>query len=251
MHVRLFWQPTGRLDADLHSFLHIYTPGQKRSWAVTQNMNPGGIPTSSWLPSLYYVDDLRVTAPEDRPPASFTLAESLADVGGGPLFVPDSEDGLIYLGEIGFQPLKAGWRQRVQAQTATPARFGEELTLQGYDLLAAPGGPILRLFWAPTRTPAADYTLFVHLYAPDGTRIAQYDGPPLAGLVPTSGWQPEGLYIDRRVLPLPGDLTGGTYTFQVGLYRADTGERLPIFPEPQVAGHFSGDALLVPLVIPE
>jgi hypothetical protein len=34
--------------------------------------------------------------------------------------------------------------------------------------------------------------------------------------------------VDERVVPVPDDLPAGNYRLAVGLYRADTGERLPV-----------------------
>ncbi len=225
VRVRLYWQPLGPLDVDLASMVHLYTPATRTSWAVGQNMHPGQIPTRHWHPALYYVDQVEISLPVDTPPATFTLAAGLVTRDDRRLLPPGNPDGLIFLGEIRLEPLRAGWLQAVRPQVPTPADTEVGLHLQGYDLLPAPGGPVLRLYWTPVAPVRQDWTVYVHLYHPRGPRIAQYDGPPLAGLLPTREWEPGRLYVDRRVLPLPEPLEPGVYRFLVGLYRVETGER--------------------------
>ena len=49
---------------------------------------------------------------------------------------------------------------------------------------------------------------------------------PLNGERPTTGWLPREVIPDRHTILLPGDLVGGLYRIQAGLYDADGGTRL-------------------------
>jgi hypothetical protein len=135
------------------------------------------------------------------------------------------------------------------------AAVGDVIQLHGYDLLPAPGGPILRTYWEPTQSPLDPLDFFVRLINPAGERLAQWDGAPLEGLVPTAVWQTGRLYIDRRTLRLPDNLQPGAYTIQVGLYDPASGVRRSFTPT--VDGNESGDgstipdALVIPFVVPE
>ncbi len=250
VRVRLYWQPLGPLDVDLASTVHLYTPATRTSWAVGQNVHPGQIPTRRWHPALYYVDQVEVPIPVDTPPATFTLAAGLVTRDDRRLLPPDNPDGLVFLGEIRLEPLPGGWFQPVRPQVPTPADTDAGLHLQGYDLLPAPGGPILRLYWTPVGPVRQDWTVYVHLHDPADQRIAQYDGPPLAGLLPTREWRPGRLYLDRRVLPLPEPLAPGTYRFLVGLYRVDTRERAALRPASLARGEaFQEGALVIPMEV--
>jgi hypothetical protein len=248
--LRLYWQVPSKLDEDLHSLAFVYTPSSQQAWAVEQNYNPARIPTRRWSPLLYYVDDLALELPVDLAPASYTLAVGMVDAQGQRLNVQESRDDLVYLDEFAVQPLYAGRGQPIQPETPAQAAVGASLRLQGYDLLPDPGGPILRLYWEVLETPGADYVTFVHLLGQDGQMIAQFDGPPLNGLLPTSQWAPGSLLVDRRKIDLPEDLEGGDHVFLVGLYERDTGTRLSIQPEAGSEEHFEGDALRVPLYVP-
>jgi hypothetical protein len=248
--VRLYWQRQERIAEGLHSVAFLYSPSLQHSWAGVQNYNPGRIPTSNWSRALYYVDDLEMALPADLAPATYTLAIGMVNAEGERLTVPDTVDDLVFLDEVTVEPLKAGRGQPLQAQVVTPALFGESLWLQGYDLLPDPGGPVLRLYWQVERTPPADWVTFVHLVDGKGQLVAQFDGPPLDGLLPTSQWPARSLMIDRHKIVLPEDLPPGQYRFLVGLYERDTNQRLKVKPEAGEQEHFADDALIVPLDVP-
>ena len=253
--VRLYWQPVAPLPAALHSFLHLYSADRKRSWAIVQNQNPGRIPTTAWLPALYYVDDLVLDIAADQPPGNFGLAVGLVTEAGERLAVAGGEDGLLELGRVEISPQRAGPRQPLQPEARVAAQVGDDLLVLGYDLLPAPGGPILRTYWEAKATPAQELSFFVHLLSPTGERLAQWDGPPLDGLVATRRWLAGRLYIDRRPLPLPQGLAPGLYTIHVGLYDPTGGVRLPFAaretPPSAVAPLVAPDGLCIPFVVPE
>ena len=102
-----------------------------------------------------------------------------------------------------------GFLQRERPTTAARAATDDGLRLQGFDLLPAAGSPTLRLFWETGDGVANDWITFIHLYNPSGERIAQFDGPALSGLLPTSQWHSDAIYIDRRKLDLPTGLQRG------------------------------------------
>src|SRR5574341_530026 len=136
-----------------------------------------------------------------------------------------------------------------EIQTQSGVQFGEAvpsgIVLDGYTLSAetlSPGeGLGVTLFWH-TETPVdAHYKVFVHLYAPDGTLIAQHDSEPGGNMRPTDTWPVGETIIDAHGLLLPLDAQPGTYTLAVGLYRLDNGTRLAVFQE----GAPSGDTLIL------
>lgn len=119
------------------------------------------------------------------------------------------------------------------------ARFGEAITLEGFALSVerlAPGDVLgVTLFWRTDAPLETRYKVFVHLYAPDGTIIAQHDGEPGGDLAPTTTWRPGETLIDNHGLLLPVDAPAGVYRLMVGLY--DFGDnRLPISLDGEVVG---------------
>jgi hypothetical protein len=253
LRVRLYWQAQSSMTETLHSFAHLVTPALQRSWAVVQNEHPGRIPTDQWGGSFYVVDDLVLRLPLDLPAVTYSLAVGLVDDGGQRLAAPENADGLVYLDEVSIAPLRAGRGQPLRPANATPASFGQALKLQGYDLLDAAGGRVLRLYWQVLPSlqgdaASADLTTFVQLLDEQGAMAAQLDGPPLAGLWPTSQWPAGVLIVDSRQLQLPADLPAGAYRLLVGLYDPKTMTRAAVKPEAGAEGHYTGDNALVILL---
>lgn len=97
--------------------------------------------------------------------------------------------------------------------------FGEAVRLVGY--VAGERG--VSLCWEALRPLAEDYTVFVHILAPDGTPVGTADGPPRQGLYPTSAWQPGEQVEDYHAADIPEGAR-----IQIGLYRLEDGQRLPL-----------------------
>lgn len=91
-----------------------------------------------------------------------------------------------------------------------------------------PGGVVaLTLYWQTLEQVESDYTVFVHLLGEHERVIAQRDTPPGMGAQPTSGWQPGQVVADPYLLALPGAAYApDKAAWEVGLYDAQTGERL-------------------------
>ncbi len=116
------------------------------------------------------------------------------------------------------------------------ATFGDQLRLRGYTVNPFPGGPRpggtlpITLFWEPlVDLSNTDYAVFVHLTTPDDPRpLAQTDGRPMEGGLPTSRWtEPFAQLHDDRTILLPTDLAPGTYVLRMGVYHAVDAQRLP------------------------
>ncbi|HSH83231.1 MAG TPA: hypothetical protein VLA19_32255, partial [Herpetosiphonaceae bacterium] len=114
--------------------------------------------------------------------------------------------------------------------------FGGQMRLRGYTVTPFPGGPRaggtlpVTLFWQPlVDLSGTDYVVFLHLTRPeDPAPLAQTDGRPMEGGLPTSHWiDPGALLHDDRSIPLPSTLPPGRYVLRVGVYRADDATRLP------------------------
>jgi hypothetical protein len=126
------------------------------------------------------------------------------------------------------------------AQYAEPADFGAQVRLLAYDLPEAsqgPDGPTIQarpgdtlpvvLYWRALEPLEMDYSLFLHLDAPDGTTYASADEVNPED-IPTSHWPP-ALYVRNPLsMSLPADLPAVRYTLSAGLYDPESGERLPV-----------------------
>lgn len=110
------------------------------------------------------------------------------------------------------------------------AQFGPAIRLTGYDLprqQLAPGDTLrLNLYWRAVQNPGDRYRVFVHLT--DGETLwSQQDDDPACRL-PTSIWRAGQRGRGQFRLPLSPDMPPGRYALVIGLYRADSLERLAI-----------------------
>ncbi len=116
----------------------------------------------------------------------------------------------------------------MRARQALSAVFEHGLTLTGYRLEPTAQGLHVTLFWQAQAPVPGDYTVYVHLTAPDGFVLATGDGDPQFGRAPTSTWSPGRDIIDPHPIVLPADLAPGTYFVEIGWYDRATGARLSL-----------------------
>ena len=130
---------------------------------------------------------------------------------------------------------------RYEISHPTSFTFGGQIALIGYDLdktTVKPGETLtLALYWQALHPPAAGYTVFVHLSGADRScetcqvsveMAGQHDSQPCGGDCPTSLWQAGEVIQDIRVVQVKPEARPGQYWLLTGLYRLETGERLPI-----------------------
>jgi len=67
----------------------------------------------------------------------------------------------------------------------------------------------------------------VHLFNPAGALVAQHDGLPVKGTIPTNDWTVGEVITDQHLVEF-ANLPPGNYKLVVGMYDANTGERLPV-----------------------
>jgi hypothetical protein len=107
------------------------------------------------------------------------------------------------------------------------AQLGGFARLVGYDFAAAEGGKTeVTLYWQGTSRFPRDYTVFVQVLGEQGL-VAQHDGPPAGGRLPTSVWETGEVVADRHVIQLPAVLPPGEYRLIAGMYSLADMARLP------------------------
>ncbi len=133
---------------------------------------------------------------------------------------------------------------------ASEAVWADVIRLRGYRIspqIASPGEEIaVTLYWQPMSDVDVSYKVFVHLVDSRGHLVAQHDGVPVNGTLPTDLWVPGEDIVDEHVVVLPEDVRPGEYTVRVGLYDPRTGERLPLSqPHPTVDRAWTLDSVAV------
>ena len=116
------------------------------------------------------------------------------------------------------------------------AQLGDSVRLLGYDLKPADGSNVPRagvdlrviLYWQCIQPLDTSYTVFCHLVGAAGAMGPQQDDLPCLGQCPTTSWVPNEVLTDEHTIILPLDLPPGPYTLLVGMYDAQTMQRLPV-----------------------
>ena len=105
--------------------------------------------------------------------------------------------------------------------------FDHQVGLIGYDVHVADKHMDLTLNWQALAQPPHAYTVFVHVVDAAGRAVGQQDNMPVRDQLPTSCWRP-GEYVSDPYTIKIADGARGPFTIEVGLYRLETGERLPL-----------------------
>jgi 4-amino-4-deoxy-L-arabinose transferase-like glycosyltransferase len=157
------------------------------------------------------------------------------------------------LHEIRIHDIPYAWIHQLPRPFATSldAEFAPGLRLHGYTLEQTADQLIFTPSWDVRAALPADLLLFAHLYAADGTRVAQIDVPPGgADLPPTSRWQPGEQVGVPLPMVLPQNLPPGTYALAVGLYDPQSGQRLDLVRGPPADAAVAGaHALQIAVVL--
>ena len=104
--------------------------------------------------------------------------------------------------------------------------FDDHIALIGYDWQTGVSSQ-LTLYWKRLAPLADDYTVFVHVLDANGVLVAQHDQMPARGANPTSLWDENEIVADRYAFDQLKNKPGA-FRLVVGLYRAESGERLPV-----------------------
>jgi len=248
--VRLHFYSLAPLDRNLNVLVRLVDAagnevGRSEGW-------PFGTPTSAWEPGKVYVDGHEFALPEESAPGYVRVEVGFYDPATQEMITPtvaaDSAPlpDLLPVGYAAIAPLPAG----PTAPFDPTALLGDQRVLTGAEvggqpvpkpgaasIAAAPEEALpLTLHWQMRQYVATDYTVLLHLVGRDGAPVAQWDGPPVQGLLPTSLWRMDDAIVDERVLDLPADLPPGEYRLVTGLYDLADLQRLPVSLDGKPAG---------------
>ncbi|MBC7233262.1 MAG: hypothetical protein H5T68_08505 [Chloroflexi bacterium] len=231
LNVALYWQCLQPLSEDYTVFVHLL--GEYDLIVAQRDMEPclGTCPTHRWRPGERIADPYMLALPA----TTFTPDEAQLEVG---LYHPVSQQRLTATTAEGKT---LGDSARFHTLTIQPAQaspipnpmqinFGNQIALVGYSIdqrLAKPGETFhLTLYWRALQHMQENYSVFTHLLSENGQRVAQMDSWPQHGNAPTSGWQLDAIVKDDYELDVPGDASPGVYSIHIGIYLAETQQRL-------------------------
>jgi 4-amino-4-deoxy-L-arabinose transferase-like glycosyltransferase len=217
--VTLYWRRRQSLPADVQLFTQILDRNGNAIAAIHDWPLHGVYRVRAWQQDEVMPLSYTLNIPPDASPGPYRLIAGVFDILGHDRVPLQTGEDVATVATLKL-PLPAANAQPAQLFSA---KFGDTIQLSGYTLTPAADGLHLDLFWQATATPDFDYTVFVHVVNANGEIVAQSDSQPLNGQYPTSIWSPGEIVVDERFIRL----VPGTHQIFVGLYRWDTGERLP------------------------
>lgn len=234
LRVALYWRSVAPMPESLRVFVHLIGQDDASAGGVEVIPARGAFPTVYWKPGDTLRDVVYIPTTADAVPGKYAIEVGVYPVGapGERLVVSESGDDRAVIDAV---KVAARVPTAYSPQVRMNAMFGEQARLIGYDLVPNLNAVRLTLYWESTGPIAYDYSVFVHLLDANGKIMTQADRQPQAGHYPTSIWAVGEQIKDEYVLPQP--LSGAAYRFHVGLYRPDTGERLPVRMGEQTSDH--------------
>ena len=119
--------------------------------------------------------------------------------------------------------------------TPLQAKFDGQVRLAGYGAKqTAPGQWHVDLYWQPAKYINYPYTIFTHLLDTQNQLVGQHDATPQPYM---TCWQPNRYYLDEHSIPLTTDQPANRPRLEVGLYNAETGQRVPVLFAGQPSDH--------------
>ena len=253
--VTLYWQSLAKMNQDYAVFVHLLDGSAElaeveNDLILTQrNTFPGlgSFPTTLWLAGDAIADTYTLALPET------TYAPSVAQLEVG-LFDFATGDRLLVFGPKGepvgdnvrFHQIEVVPRSETGLPNPVHFNFGDKIALAGYEMgrrKVSPGEAIhLTLYWRGLAEMETDYTVFVHLLREGDQIWAGTDRQPQEGAAPTSTWSKGQVVVDEYELVIAPDAPPDVYEVEVGLYLAETGDRLDLLDQD---GRLMGNRVLL------
>ncbi|HID62253.1 MAG TPA: hypothetical protein EYP49_05865 [Anaerolineae bacterium] len=224
----LYWQvlrpPATRYDVLLKIINTSY-----KVWGQQSEPLPGPFLPLEWVKPGQIIKDRReIELLPATPPGSYSIEVHVYSPSAERWLEP--EEGCdILLGPVQVSRREPPAVEDLDLDHPIGAVLGGRVRLLGYNIESGfrPGDGIhLTLFWQCLAEMEQDYTVFTHLVDGEGRIWGQKDNPPVDGLYPTTEWEVGEIVRDQYDLVIPSEAPPGQYHLKVGMYLAETGERL-------------------------
>ncbi|MGA9349061.1 MAG: DUF2142 domain-containing protein [Anaerolineae bacterium] len=242
--ITLYWQSLAKMNQDYTVFVHLLD--ENDLILAQRNTFPGlgSFPTTLWQVGDAIADTYTLVLPETTyAPSSAQLEVGLFDFATGERLLVYGPEGELAGDNVRFQGIEVLPRSETGLPNPVHFNFGGKIALVGYGMdrrKAWPGEAIhLTLYWQGLADMKDDYTVFVHLLR-EGDQIwagVDHQPQPL-----TSAWAKGQVVVDEHELVTPPDAPPDVYEVEVGLYLAETGDRLDILDQ---EGRLMGNRILL------
>ncbi|KPL89201.1 glycosyltransferase family 39 protein [Ardenticatena maritima] len=226
----LFWRAQRNLERDYWVFVQAFAPNGELRAARDVPPVDGAFPTTRWRAGDLVRDPHTLRIPATGPAGEWVLQAGLYDrETGARLTTPDGQDHII-LGRFTVEERPHTFTPPAVAEQMD-VLFADMVVLYGVniawprpDAVLHPGDTVpITLVWQPRRTPEPSLRTFVQLLDEQSRLFAVSDHLPL---VPSSAWVADEYITDDHQLSIPPHVPPGTYRLVVGVYDAETGQRL-------------------------
>jgi len=227
--VTLYWHCLRPMEQNYRVWLKLVN-GVYHVWGEEDTTPVGGrFPTSIWREGTVLRDEHELEILPGTPPGLYHIEVGLYDPQRQESLKPEG-DGLL-LGPVEVTRQEPLATRPLDIQYPLSASLAGKVLLLGYNIESGfqPGDGIhLTLFWQCLEGLDRDYTVFTHLVDKEGNFWGQKDNEPADGFYPTGQWKVSEIVRDQYDIAISPTAPPGTYWIEVGMYLAETGERLPV-----------------------
>jgi len=228
LKVTLFWRALRRVGGDYTIYLKLINPTY-HIWGQ-QDSRPyhDGSSTYTWQEGQIIYDPRQLKLLPGTPPGEYQIEIIPVEIYSTEALEADTGEPVL-IGPVEVPRRAPPPVEALDIEYPQEAILGDKVRLLGYNMESGfrPGDGIhLTLFWQCLEEMRQSYTVFIHLVDDQGTLWGQKDNPPVDGFYPTTKWQAGEIVRDQYDLLIPSDAPVGDYKIEVGMYLAETGERL-------------------------
>jgi len=229
LRINLYWQALREMGEDYTIYLKLINDAY-RIWGQ-QDSRPywDGLPTNSWKKGQVVGDKREIDILPGTPSGMYRVEIILYDLHSGQTLEPKGGEKPL-LGPVEIPRWESLSVEALDIEHPIRANLGK-VSLLGYNIESGfrPGDNIhLTLFWQCLGQMEQSYTVFTHLIDAGDNIVAQKDNPPVDGFYPTTKWEVGEIARDQYDLLISPDAPVGGYKIEVGMYLAETGERLAV-----------------------
>jgi len=227
--VTLYWKAREPVGGDYQPFVHVTTIPE-HPYAQSDELNPGGLPTSTWPLDKYVRDVHTLTIPPGTPPGEYALHVGLYEVATGRRLLVLEPDGTILGDNVELTvPLVVAPADSppdpasLAIQRWTGDQLAPGVTLVGVTR-TPPGGVQfgvgrvqITLVWRADAADLPDYRVALRWVDASGAVIADQIGPPVDGRYPMTEWSAGEVVRDVHDTWIDKMVAAGPVTVEVGL----------------------------------
>jgi len=224
----LYWQARQLLATNYSALAQLVDAGQ-HLYGGQDNLHPGGLRTTRWLPDGFVQDPHAITVPPGTPPGGYFVAAGLYNPETGvrlPIITGtnSASSDVIQLPIIITKPVRIPTVAELGIEEHTPVDFGPELRLLGLSwerpVIVPNNFQRVALFWEAKSQPAVDYQIGLRLLDSGNNLVTQKVSRPSHGRYPTRRWAAGERVRDNHAIWVPANFPPGRYRLQLQLFNA-------------------------------